>query len=363
MNRGWGLLVRVGKMRIGLLAVGVGAWYLVTVVNSRLLGAEENPVAPAGQEHLAKAEQKLLRAGMIGLTTSHVIAFTNLINDPKATGPLAQVEVVAGFPGGIQDNPASWDRRPKYTEELRKRGIRIYESIPEMLRDVDVVLLEEVDGRPHLEWARPVIEAGKPLFIDKPLAANLADCIEIFQLAKEKGVPCFSSSSLRFGWGLEEIREGRSRFGKVKKCIAWSPMSIEPHHPDLYWYGIHGVEILFTIMGPGCQTVTREGPEKVVGLWKDGRVGIFEARKGYGAYVEGDKESGEVGKYTGYQGLVEEICKFFLTGKPPVTMEETLEIYTFMSAADESKALGGKPVQMQEVYQKALQQVQARRKK
>ena len=68
-----------------------------------------------------------------------------------------------------------------------------------MLKDVDVVFLEEVDGRPHLEWARPVIEAGKPLFIDKPLAGSLADCIEIFRLAKEKNVPCFSSSSLRFG--------------------------------------------------------------------------------------------------------------------------------------------------------------------
>ncbi len=376
MYRWWSLVVSLSKSALWIFAVGLGAGGLLASANRMLLGADEKPsasptapVVPATeaepQQTLqpASQQQKVLRAGMIGLTTSHVIAFTNLINDPKATGPMAQVEVVAGFPGGVQDNPASWDRRPKYTEELRQKGIRIYDSIPEMLRDVDVVLLEEVDGRPHLEWAKPVIEAGKPLFIDKPLAGNLADCIEIFQLAKEKGVPCFSSSSLRFGWGLEEIREGRSRFGKVKKCIAWSPMSIEPHHPDLYWYGIHGVEILFTIMGPGCQTVTREGPEKVVGVWKDGRIGIFEARKGYGAYVEGDKESGEVGKYPGYKGLVEEICKFFLTGKPPVSMEETLEIYTFMSAADESKAQGGKPVQMEQVYQKALQQVQARRKK
>ena len=360
MNIYSSLLVRRGKVGLWILALG-----LVGGPGGRgALPAEEKSSAPpAAQSQSAPEQHKVLRAGMIGLTTSHVIAFSGMINDPKAAWPMAQVEVVAGFPGGIQDNPASWDRRPKYTEELRQKGVRIYESIPEMLRDVDVVLLEEVDGRPHLEWARPVIEARKPLFIDKPLAANLADCIEIFQLAKEKGVPCFSSSSLRFGWGLEEIRAGKSRFGRVKKCTAWSPMSLEPHHPDLYWYGIHGVEILFTIMGPGCQTVTREGPEKVVGVWKDGRVGIFEARKGYGAWVEGEKESGEVGKYPGYKGLVEEICKFFLTGQTPVSMEETLEIYTFMSAADQSKALGGKPVPMEEVYQKALREVESRRKK
>ncbi len=307
----------------------------------------------------AKAAKKVLRAGMIGLTTSHVIAFTNLINDPKATGPLANVEVVAGFTGGIEDNPGSWGRREKYTEELRKRGIAIYDTIPEMLQHVDVVLLEEVDGRPHLEWAKPVIQAGKPLFIDKPLAGSLADCIEIYKLAEAKGVPCFSSSSLRFSSGFQAARRGEP-FGRVKECVAWSPMSIEPHHPDLYWYGIHGVEILFTIMGPGCETVTREGQERVVGVWKDGRKGVFEARKGYGAEVVGTEGSGSAGKYEGYKPLVEEVCKFFKTGKAPVAAEETLEIYTFMSAADASKERGGKPVGMREVYEKALAEVKQR---
>lgn len=172
-------------------------------------------VAVAGYVMSARAgepesSKKVLRAGMIGLTTSHVMAFSGVLNDPKATGDLADVEVVAGFTGGIEDNDASWGRREKFTEALREKGIKIYDTIPEMLENVDVVLLEEVDGRPHLEWARPVIEAGRPLFIDKPLAGSLADCIEIFRLAKEKNVPCFSSSSLRFGSGFQAARSGES---------------------------------------------------------------------------------------------------------------------------------------------------------
>lgn len=297
--------------------------------------------------------RKVLRAGMIGLTTSHVPAFTNLLNDPDATGDLADVKVVAGFTGGIEDNESSWGRREKYTEELRKKGVAIYDSIPEMMKHIDVVFLEEVDGRPHLEMARPVIEAGKPLFIDKPLAGSLADCIEIFRLAKEKNVPCFSSSSTRFAAGFQAVRNGTAAFGQIKSCTATSPMSIEPHHPDLFWYGIHGCEILFTIMGTGCQTVTREGPEKVVGVWADGRVGTFVASKTYGAEVVGSQSSGSAGGYEGYKPMVIEICKFFKTGKPPVSMEETLEIYAFMEAADESKRQGGKPVSIQDVLEKA----------
>jgi hypothetical protein len=296
-----------------------------------------------------------LKAGIIGLTTSHVIAFTNLLNDPNATGDLADVKVVAGYPGGMKDNPSSWGRVKQYTDQLRGRGIEICDTIEEMLPKVDVVLLESVDGRPHLEQARPVIAAGKPLFVDKPLAGSLADAVVIFRLAREAGVPCFSSSSLRFSAGFQAARRGKSPFGEVKNCVAWSPMSIEPHHPDLFWYGIHGVEILFTIMGPGCETVTRVEQEKVVGVWKDGRRGTFIGKKGYGATVEGTKGSGEAGKYEGYKPLVVEICKFFKTGKPPVSMEETLEIYAFMEAADESKRQGGATVTIESVMKKARQ--------
>ncbi len=298
---------------------------------------------------------KVLRAGIIGLDTSHAIAFTNIVNNPKATGPLAEVEIVAGYPNGMRDNPSSWNRVEQYTEQLRKKGLTIYDSIDELLEHVDVVFIESVDGRPHLEQARKVIAAGKPVFIDKPLAGSLADVLEIFRLAREAKVPCWSSSSLRFASGFQKARRGQS-FGQVKRCVAWSPMHTEPHHPDLFWYGIHGVEILFTIMGPGCKTVTRTGQERVEGVWADGRKGVFEARKGYGAEVEGTTGSGNAGKFEGYEPLVVEICKFFKTGVPPVAEAETIEIYAFMEAADESKRRGGEPVSLAEVLKKAREE-------
>jgi hypothetical protein len=303
------------------------------------------------------ATKKPIRAGIIGLDTSHVTAFTQLLNDPKATGELADLKIVAAFPGGSPDIPESWNRVKGYAKELQGKGVKIVDSIDDLLKQVDVVFLESVDGRPHLAQARPVIAAGKPLFIDKPMAASLADAMRIVALAKEKNVPVFSASSLRFSSGTQGIRNGTAGFGDVRGCTAWGPLHLEKHHPELFWYGIHGVETLFTIMGPGCETVTRIGPNKVLGVWKDGRKGIYVAKEGYGAKVEGSKKSGDAGQYEGYKPLVVEIVKFFKTGKPPVDAAETLEILAFLEAAEESKHQHGAPVSIESIMKRAQKQV------
>jgi predicted dehydrogenase len=303
---------------------------------------------------------KPLRAGIIGLDTSHVIAFTQLLNAPQPKPELAGVRVVAAYPGGSADIPASRERMAGYTQELRdKFGVAIVGSIDELLSRIDVVLLESVDGRPHLEQARPVFRARKPVFIDKPVAGSLADAIAIFELARESGTPCFSSSSLRFSPGIAGMRNS-AEVGDVLGCDAYGPCTLEEHHPDLFWYGVHGVEALFTIMGTGCEQVSRvqtEGSELATGVWKGGRIGTFRGlRQGhhdYGATVFGTKGITPAGGYGGYEPLVVEIVKFFKTGKPPVSAQETLEVFAFMEAADLSKSQGGKPVEIETVMAKA----------
>jgi hypothetical protein len=310
---------------------------------------------------VAKADEpvKQIKVGIIGLDTSHVVAFTQAMNDKNATGDLAAVKIVAAFPGGSPDIPSSRDRLEGYTKQLRDMGVVIVGSIDELLPKVDAVLLESVDGRPHLQQATPVIKAGKPLFVDKPVAGTLADAVAIYKLANEHHVPCFSSSSLRFSPGILGIRNDE-RVGDVLGCDAYGPCALEEHHPDLFWYGIHGVEILFTIMGPGCESVSRTQTadgELVVGVWKGGRIGTFRGiragKSDYGAVVFGSKAIVPSGSYAGYQPLVAEIAKFFQSGKPPVSAAETLEIYAFMEAADESKRQGGSPVTIASVLAKA----------
>jgi len=255
-----------------------------------------------------------------------------------------------------------------FTKQLRNEfGVEIVDSIEELCSRVDGVLLESVDGRPHLEQVRPVIAAKKPVFIDKPMAGSLADVIEIFRLAEDSNVPCWSSSSLRFCPGIIGMRKN-DKVGDVLGCAAFSPCSLEEHHPDLYWYGVHGVEILFTIMGPGCESVRRvqtKDTEFVVGIWKDGRIGTYRGlRKGktdYGALVYGTKGIAQSGRYEGYEHLVDEIIKFFKTDKPPVPPAETIEIFAFMSAADESKAHAGAEISIASVIEKAKKHNETRR--
>jgi hypothetical protein len=301
-----------------------------------------------------------LKAGIIGLDTSHVTAFTKLLNGANTKGDLADVRIVAAYPGGSPDVPESRNRLAGYTKELRETyGVEIVDSIDLLLQKVDVVFLESVDGRPHLEQARPVFKARKPLFIDKPVAGSLADAIEIFQLAKATDTPCFSSSSLRFSPGILGMRNN-PKVGRILGCDAYGPCSLEKHHPDLFWYGVHGVETLFTIMGTGCVSVTRihsKDTDFVSGTWKDGRVGTFRGirvgKSGYGAMVFGSDGIMPSGSYGGYEPLVVEICKFFKTHQPPVSAEETIEIFAFMEAADESKRQGGAPVTLESVLTKA----------
>lgn len=310
----------------------------------------------------ASAQAQNIRAGIIGLDTSHVLAFTKTLNAETQKPEVMGVRVVAAYPQGSKDIESSTKRVPEYIEKVKAMGVEIVPTIDALLDKVDVVFLETNDGRPHLEQLRPCLAAHKPVFIDKPVAGSLVDAIKIYEEAKAAGVPVFSSSSLRFGKNSQAVRGGS--IGLVKVAETTSPASLEPSHPDLFWYGIHGVESLFTVMGTGCESVKRgttpDGKITVVGTWKGGRKGTFTEAKGYGGKAVGEKGESAVGEINGYDPLLYAAVHFFRTGVAPVSPEETLEIYAFMEAADESKRRGGAEVTLKEVMDKATAAARAK---
>lgn len=307
---------------------------------------------------LALALQEPLKVGIIGTDTSHVPAFTRMLNDEKGKDYVPGCKVVAAFKGGSSDLKASYERVDKFAAEIKEKwGVEIVDSIDALCAKVDVVLLESVDGRPHLEQVRPVFAAKKRVFIDKPLAGSLKDAREIARLSKESGTPFFTASSVRFYETMIKARDA-AVIGQVTGAEAFAPSPIEKSHPDLFWYGIHGVEALYSAMGPGCETVTRtnvEGTDVVVGRWKDGRIGSFRGiragKQSYGLTVFGEKavqSSLALQGTNNYRALLVEIVKFFQTGQAPVSVDEMLEVLAFMEAADASKAKGGVPVKVGE---------------
>jgi len=316
-----------------------------------------------------------VKVGIIGLDNYQAVAFTELFHNPKVEGDLAGIKVIAAFPAGSPDIEESVRELPKWKEQIQKLGVEIVNSPEAVLKRVDAVLVMSVDGRAHLEQLKPILKAGKPVYIGRPLAASLADAVEIYRFAAEHKTPIFSCSQHRFSPGFIGMRK-HPEVGDVLGADVYGGCPREPHHPDLFWHGIHGVETLYTIMGPGCVSVTRvstDVAEVVTGVWKDGRVGTYRGiRTGapkYSATVFGTKGVSTAGiyghgvpvkgvvptndRYMGYEATAVEIAKFFKSKTPPVKAEETIELFAFMEAAEESKRLNGVAVKLETVLAKA----------
>ena len=319
-----------------------------------------------------------VKVGVIGLDNYQAVAFTQLWHDPKATGDLTGVKVVAAFPIGSPDIEESVRELPKWTKDIQTYNVPLVDSVETLLKQVDAVIIMSVDGRAHLEQVKAVLKAGKPVYVGRPLAASLADAVEMFRLAKEHNTPLCSWSQHRFSPGFIGMRN-HEEVGEALGCDVFGGCPREPHHPDLFWHAVHGVETLYAIMGPGCDSVTRTSTDVadvVTGTWTDGRVGVYRGiRRGalkYSAIVFGSKGvapagiygyaapvNGVVppGRYMAYEATAVEIAKFFRSGKPPVSPEETIELFAFMEAAEESKRQGGAPVKLATVLARARQPV------
>ena len=296
-----------------------------------------------------------IRIGMVGLSV-HSAAFTKLLNDPQKDGTLARCTVTAFYhPKGNPDVDFTPEQLAKFESEIVSFGARRVSSMEELLSQVDAVMIETNDGRPHLAEVMPVFKAGKPVFVDKPVADTLSGVVEIYKNAERYKVPIFSSSALRYIESASQINKQ-----DVVGAFTYSPAPTQASHTDLFWYGIHGVELLYAVMGPGCKEVSHihntDKEDIVIGFWQDGRAGTFrgirEGKRDYGGTVFGSKANITLGTFGGYKPLVEQIAEFFRTGVPPVSPQETIELYTFMEAAQQSRKKGGAKVSMEKLLTK-----------
>ena len=286
---------------------------------------------------------QMIRLGIVDFDTSHVLEFTRRLchvgvnQDQWVDG----AQIVVACPGDSKIMP---ERIPGYTKEMKALGIPLVDRPEEMIGKVDGILVESQEGGRHWERAKLFLESGIPCYVDKPFTCGTEDARKIIELAKQKGLPVFSSSSLRYAPELVKYLES-DKHGHVTGAETYGPASLHERNPGLYHYGIHAVEMLYTIMGPGCDRVTclhEKDADLVTGHWRDGRIGCVRGiRKGkadYGCLIFAEKslDSLPVSARFIYRELLKKIVEFFATRHSPVDPAVTFEIVAFIEAAFKS---------------------------
>ena len=285
----------------------------------------------------------MVKLGVLDFDTSHVVEFTKRLNHVgiKEDQWVDGAKVVIGCPGESKIMP---ERIAGYTEEMKKYGVPLVENLADMIGKVDGMLIESQEGTPHYERAKPFLEAGIPCFIDKPFTCSVDHARKIVDLAERKKVAVFSSSSLRYAQELVDFMKD-AKHGKILGAMAYGPASEHERNPGLFHYGIHAVEILYTLMGPGCDRVScvyDKGAEVTTGHWKDGRIasvrGIRDGKGDYGAvaFTEQGVMRVPIGTSYIYRDLLKQIVEMFKTGKSPLDPAVTLEIVGFIESARKS---------------------------
>jgi predicted dehydrogenase len=286
------------------------------------------------------------RIGLVGLDTSHVIAFTKLLNVVTEKDHIPGARVIAGYPGGSQDIDVSRNRVEGFTKDLREKyGVEIMDSPQDVAKACDLVFITAVDARAHRALFERTVPFKRPTFIDKPFTTSLADAKEIFRLAERANVPVMSCSSLRYADGLTEALRGEPVIG----CDAFGPMDLMPQLPGYFWYGVHVVEIMQRVMGAGCKQVTvtkSDDFDLLTGLWLDDRVGtmrgIRNSHHKFGVTLHRKNDFDFINlqqnKRAWYANMLDAILKTLPQGKSDVAKEDTLEVIRIIEAANASRA-------------------------
>ncbi|TMV14353.1 gfo/Idh/MocA family oxidoreductase [Paenibacillus thermoaerophilus] len=320
---------------------------------SRAHGAGQSARCRTRRDRKERAD--LLRIGIIGLDTSHSVAFTELLNREEHPHHVPGGRVTVAYPGGSPDFPLSIGRVEGFTKRMKEEfGVEIVDSPEAVAAKCDALLLESSDGRVHAEQFAAIAPYGKPVFVDKPLAVTSADARLIAELAERNGIPVMSSSALRYAVPLVQALAAEE--SPVSGIDAYGPMDIEPTQGGLFWYGIHTVEMVYAALGPGCVEViarANESHDVVTGVWADGRIATIRGNRignyRFGAILHRASGSQPVDVSATpkpyYASLLEQVIGMFRTGAAPLAMAETLEVIRFVEAANESRETG-RPVRL-----------------
>jgi len=291
----------------------------------------------------------MIKVAIIGLDTSHSIMFAHHMQDPDCVPdqlvPGLRAVTCLRFETPFQDKQGLDGRQSK----LESWGVKVTTRFDEAVADCDAIMVEINDGSFHREYFEKVAALGKPVFLDKPLAGSLDDGRAIIQLMRKHNTRVWSGSSVPF---CPEVDGTRSRFTQIKRAHVFGALGAAPAGDSFVWYGVHTIEMLQRIMGPGALSVraleTRDSIITVVD-YGAGREGVVEAIRGMGIYggrIQGlmNKEKKVVpfvcNSASAHRDILCLIKTFFEGGATPVDMRTTFEGLAMMTATRQSIETG-----------------------
>jgi hypothetical protein len=289
------------------------------------------------------------KLGLVGLCTSHPENWVPIIR--KLTEEkVVDVEVVAAWDSG-ETRPADFAR-----EFCKKFNIpKSVDKLEDMLDQVDGVIVHTTNWDKHLEQARPFVDAGKSVLLDKPMVGNLRDANQVLDWAKQKK-RVTGGSSLRFAFEVQEfLKQPESERGEIYHAYAGCGT-------DDFNYGIHAYALLSGLLGPGVKSVQYIGSSMQKHLkvnWSDGKIGLLTVGKSvwlpFHITAVTTKKVAQITTDNSkiYRSLLEAELPY-LAGKvetPPMSMEELLEPELTSMAARISWLNGGGEVFLTDLRQ------------
>ncbi|MBM1221131.1 Gfo/Idh/MocA family oxidoreductase [Ponticoccus sp. SC2-23] len=228
----------------------------------------------------------------------------------------------------------------------------IAERAEDVIGEVDAVLIATDIGHQHVDRARSFVEAGLPVFIDKPLCDNRADLAQ-FSDWVAAGHPILSSSAMRYAKEFAPYHRRTHEFGALRHINMTMAKKWET-------YGIHALETILPITGPGFETIRnfgsaernivhlthRDGIDVTISVIKDqiGGAGFLTI-----AGTQGGVQLRSQDTYHAFKTQLEGVVSWLRTGTPPVPWPETQELMKLVIGGIESREQGGKVIHINEI--------------
>ncbi len=276
-----------------------------------------------------------MKIGIVGAENSHTAAIAKVINVEKKIEDFSVTHV--------------WGETNAFARKAAEDGQipNIVAEPADLIGQVDAAVVDHRHGKEHLPAAQPLLEAGLPLFIDKPFCYRTAEGRAFLRRAAELGVPVCSFSVLPHQEAFKRLKREMGELGAIYSVVSTGACDIRSEYGGIFFYGIHQVDMVLRLLGYDlsyAQVIRGSGKNHVATItYKNGAVatmnliGAGPARFHLSVIGEEGRLDQEIAfDESPYLAGAVEFCQMFRTGKTEETEQSMLGPVAVLEALEKS---------------------------